>query len=50
MINLFSEDSVGGIVYHNMELLGLENDEFIVISLRLYAGDIRTPFSVSSRR
>ena len=50
MIDLFSVDMVSGEVFLKKSELALDGHTFISVELKLYAGDIRTPFSVNSRR
>ena len=50
MIDLFSVDMVSGEVFSKKSELALDGHTFISVELKLYAGDIRTPFSVNSRR
>lgn len=50
MINLFSDEFIAGIACSKERKLCLDRRTILSVHLQLYAGDIRTPFSVSSRR
>ena len=49
MINLFSDEFIAGIACSKERKLCLDRGTILSVHLQLYAGDIRTPFSVSSR-